>query len=94
MFRGSGLIGANRVGVDRGQMAVFEPGAGRLTLVGGSQGLEAMVGSSTPLNEPVARYGPFVMNTREEIIQAFEDYHSGKMGTIEPELSPSMNRDG
>ncbi|MDX1468600.1 MAG: pirin-like C-terminal cupin domain-containing protein, partial [Acidimicrobiia bacterium] len=59
-------------------------------LIGGEEGLEAMLGSSEPLNEPVARYGPFVMNTREEIIQAFDDYRAGKMGTIDPELSPSM----
>jgi hypothetical protein len=36
-----------------------------------------------PLNEPVERYGPFVMNTRQEIVQAIRDYHDGKLGSIE-----------
>jgi redox-sensitive bicupin YhaK (pirin superfamily) len=36
-----------------------------------------------PLNEPIARYGPFVMNTAQEIHEAFEDYRSGRMGSID-----------
>jgi redox-sensitive bicupin YhaK (pirin superfamily) len=44
--------------------------------------LEVLLLAGVPLNEPVARYGPFVMNTREEIYQAVEDYRSGRMGEI------------
>jgi redox-sensitive bicupin YhaK (pirin superfamily) len=44
--------------------------------------LEVLLIAGLPLNEPVARYGPFVMNTREEIYQAIEDYRLGKMGEI------------
>jgi len=38
--------------------------------------------AGTPLNETIARYGPFVMNTKQEIYQAFDDYKSGKLGAI------------
>ena len=44
--------------------------------------LEMLLIGGVPLNEPIVRYGPFVMNTDEEIRQAFIDYHAGKMGII------------
>lgn len=45
--------------------------------------LDVSLIAGVPLNEPVARYGPFVMNTEREIRQAFEDYVRGRMGAIE-----------
>ena len=49
---------------------------------GANATLEVLLIAGVPLNEPVARYGPFVMNTEGEIRQAIEDYQPGRMGVI------------
>lgn len=50
----------------------------------GKDELEFLVLTGRPINEPVARYGPFVMNSTQELEEAFRDFQSGKMGAIEP----------
>jgi len=45
--------------------------------------LEVLLIAGAPLGEPIARYGPFVMNTQAEIYEAVEDYRSGRMGSID-----------
>jgi redox-sensitive bicupin YhaK (pirin superfamily) len=52
-------------------------GGDTVALTAGSQGACALVLAARPLGEPVVQYGPFVMNTLEEIQQAVRGYHSG-----------------
>ena len=67
--------------VREGQLAIF--GAGdAVRLSGGASTARVLVLGGVPLREPVARYGPFVMTNRAELVQAFEDFESGRMGEI------------
>lgn len=46
--------------------------------------MEVLVLGGKPIREPVVAYGPFVMNSKSELVQALEDYNAGKFGTIPP----------
>ena len=74
-----------------------EASAGQLATLGDGDALRAvttaaaarfLVLAARPLHEPIARYGPFVMNTREEIMKALQDFQSGKFGVIPGEHIP------
>ena len=84
VFDGAACFGPDKQTVQRGQMAVM--GEGAALLVHAAPGVELarfLLLAGEPLNEPVCRYGPFVMNTHDELVAAVEDYQSGKMGVIE-----------
>ena len=70
------IYDGDAVGVQRGQMAIST--VGQLSLVAGQSGCAALLLGGIPLNEPVVQYGPFVMNTHEQIAQAIRDYSNGK----------------
>ncbi|MFZ9818368.1 MAG: pirin family protein [Ilumatobacteraceae bacterium] len=65
--------------VTSGQMAVFERSEGTVRIVAGEAGAEVLVLGGEPLGEPVARYGPFVMNTREELMTAVQEFNDGTL---------------
>jgi redox-sensitive bicupin YhaK (pirin superfamily) len=80
---GSGRAGGDAT-VEGGQLAVFGPGD-HLRLVADSQdALEVVVLGGRPIREPVAWYGPFVMNTQAELQQAVDDFRSGRLGVVPP----------
>jgi quercetin 2,3-dioxygenase len=89
VISGSGFAGPDGTPVGEGQLAVF--GNGQAISLRGPAGqdanLEVLLLGGQPLREPVARYGPFVMSTRDEIIQAMADYQSGRMGHIPPAVT-------
>jgi redox-sensitive bicupin YhaK (pirin superfamily) len=91
---GSGSVGREQRPLDEGQLAVFGPGDAITMRAGEKQpskspaGWELLLLGGLPIREPVARYGPFVMNTKEEIAQAVQDYQAGKMGVIPAERVP------
>jgi redox-sensitive bicupin YhaK (pirin superfamily) len=84
---GLGTVGGHGHALETGRLAVV--GAGDFVEVSASglpdsrsPGLDVLILGGLPIGEPVATYGPFVMNTRQELLTAFEDYQKGRLGVI------------
>ncbi|TAK62797.1 MAG: pirin family protein [Dehalococcoidia bacterium] len=94
VLAGRGYAGNEGRPLDEGQLAVFGPGAAISVRAADAQpvaarnGWEVLLLGGLPIREQVARYGPFVMNTREEILQAVQDFQAGRMGTVPAEHMP------
>jgi redox-sensitive bicupin YhaK (pirin superfamily) len=76
---GAVSVGSKRAGA--GELILFENDGTRFDFVA-SEDAHLLVLGGQPLDEPVVQYGPFVMNTREEIVQAIHDFEAGKLGRI------------
>jgi redox-sensitive bicupin YhaK (pirin superfamily) len=81
VFSGSAKVGNSEQIVQDGQLAVLGTGDA-VRLRGSQEQARLLLLAGVPLGEPVARYGPFVMNTERELQQAFRDYQTGRMGEI------------
>jgi redox-sensitive bicupin YhaK (pirin superfamily) len=87
VLSGHGTVGSEDRPIEGGQLAALGPGnaltiAARATQESRSPNLDVLVLGGRPIREPVAWMGPFVMNTRDEVLQAFADYQSGRIGSI------------
>jgi quercetin 2,3-dioxygenase len=82
VLAGSGFVGLDKRPVRMGQLAAFGDGDALTFAAGRGGDMDVLLLGGEPIREPVAAYGPFVMNTREELVQAFEDYQAGRLGSI------------
>jgi redox-sensitive bicupin YhaK (pirin superfamily) len=87
VLAGEGTVGLDHRPIGEGQMAVHGDGdflvlSSKSSQDSRTRAFEVLILGGEPIGEPVATYGPFVMNTRAELQQAFDDYEAGRLGQI------------
>jgi redox-sensitive bicupin YhaK (pirin superfamily) len=97
VLSGRGTVGDKQRPIEGGQLAVFGDGetlsfSASAKPDGPTPNLDVVLLGGQPIREPVVAYGPFVMNTKAELVQAFEDYQAGRLGTI-PAAHTSVRAD-
>lgn len=81
-LKGSGFVGTDRHAFNLGQAVVFGDGDVITIEAGTKEPFDVILLGGEPIGEPVEQYGPFVMNTRAELQQAFDDYQRGRLGVV------------
>lgn len=84
VLSGQGSVGPVGHPIRDGQLAVLGPGDRITVAAGPADTMEALLLGGQPIREPVVHYGPFVMNSKAEVIEALEDFQAGKFGAIPP----------
>jgi redox-sensitive bicupin YhaK (pirin superfamily) len=79
VYRGELLVAGQAVPRQRMAILANTPRSDGVSLQAGAEGARAILVAGQPLNEPIAQYGPFVMNSNEEIFQAVEDFRAGRL---------------
>jgi redox-sensitive bicupin YhaK (pirin superfamily) len=84
VLTGRGTVGQDGRPMEDGELVVFGPGDHVVVAAAARSGepLDVLLLGGLPIRAPVAHYGPFVMNTREELVQAVEDYQAGRLGIV------------
>jgi redox-sensitive bicupin YhaK (pirin superfamily) len=89
VLSGRGAVGPSAQPIAQGQLAVLGAGE-RITISAAAQqdshrpAMEVLILGGQPIREPVFHYGPFVMNSKSEVVQALEDFNAGRFGTVPP----------
>ena len=83
VIKGNALFGSEKKLAKKNQAIFFNQIGENIVMSSSNDSAEVLLIAGTPINEPVKRYGPFVMNTDEELQQAIKDFQNGKMGKID-----------